>query len=218
MGSVSLLERYQRISSDLAGSSARLIAVSKTQPVSMIEELYRAGHRDFGENYVQELLAKDRELKERGISDLRWHFLGHLQTNKVRQLLPIVHAIHSVDSVRLAQEISKRATGPVRIFIEVNVEGESTKSGFNPQELTDVLPQIGTLPHVEVRGLMCIPSPEGGGSGRAFRELRALKELHRVHLGVGELSMGMSEDYGVAIREGSSWVRVGTALFGPRKP
>ncbi len=215
---MSLIERHRTLLAALSGGQAGLIAVSKTHGADLIEALYRAGQRDFGENYVQELLEKDRELKARGISDIRWHFLGHLQTNKVRQLIPVVHAIHSVDSLRLASEISKRAIGPVRVFIEVNVEGEPTKSGFNPGDLTEVLPQVAGLPHLEVRGLMCIPSREGGVSGRAFRELRSLRDVHRAHLGAGELSMGMSEDYEVALREGSSWIRIGTALFGPRKP
>jgi PLP dependent protein len=211
-----LLERYSGILKALEGTGARLIAVSKGQSVEHIQELYRAGQRDFGENYVQEILAKHQTLSSRGITDIRWHFLGHLQTNKVKQLVPLNPVIHSLDSVRLAQEISKRATGRVQVLVEVNVESEPSKTGVLPGGLAELLSGVSGLAGLEVRGLMCIPSREGGRSGEAFRNLRALRDAHRERLGPGELSMGMSEDFEVASREGSSWVRVGTALFGPR--
>jgi hypothetical protein len=128
--------------------------------------------------------------------------------------------IHSVDSIRLAEEISKRALAAglrTQVLVEVNVDGEASKSGVQPSELGAILPVVSRLPGVELRGLMCIPSRDGGLSGEAFRNLRALRNEYLALLGPGELSMGMSEDFGVAAREGSSWVRVGTALFGPRR-
>ncbi len=213
-----MLDRYRAILKALEGTPARLIAVSKVHPIAKIQELYHAGQRDFGENYVQELLQKDAELKSRGITDIRWHFLGHLQTNKVKSLLPVVAFIHSVDSIKLAKEVAKRAVSPVDVFVEINVENEPTKSGFLPEQIGTALGEIAALPNLRVRGLMCIPSPEGGRSGLAFRQLKALRDQHRDLLGPGELSMGMSDDYELAAREGSSWVRVGTALFGPRNP
>jgi len=213
-------EAYHRIQAALAGTGARLIAVSKGQPLEKIEALYRLGQRDFGENYVQELLAKSPELAARGLEGIRWHFIGHLQTNKVRALVPIVQEIHAVDSLRLAEEISRRSQGAGKrlpVLIEVNLEAEPSKSGITPEALGGLAEALSRLPGVELRGLMCIPSREGGLSGEAFRRLRALRDAHSGLLGPGELSMGMSEDFEVAAREGSTWVRVGTALFGPRK-
>ncbi len=214
-----MIERYREISSAVLAGSARLVAVSKGQPFEKIAELYRAGQRDFGENYVQELSEKASLAREAGFTEIRWHFLGHLQTNKVKQLLPLVFMIHSVDSSRLAEEISRRAVlagAHCPVLIEVNVDGEDTKSGVEAGELGQFLSGLAGLPGIEVRGLMCIPSREGGLTGAAFRRLRALRDEHRSRLGPGELSMGMSEDYPVALREGTTWVRVGTALFGPR--
>lgn len=194
-----------------------LIAVSKVQPVSAIERLYQLGQRDFGENYVQELLEKAQELEARGLLGIRWHFLGHLQNNKVKALLPVVHAIHSVDSLRIAEEISKRATQAVCCFLEVNLDGERSKSGFGPGEVIEVAQKVGSLPQIDLRGLMTIPAPRTGAESQAvpFRTLRELERRCRPATR-GELSMGMSEDFEVAIAEGSTLVRVGTRLFGQR--
>ena len=204
--------------------NADLIAVSKFHSVENILEAYAAGQRDFGENYVQELLEKDARLRERGIEDIRWHFIGHLQSNKVKQLLPIVSVIHTVDSVKLANEISKRwhalgRAGPLPMFLEVNVDREESKAGFDPDSLLAALPELQALPGLDWRGLMCIPSPEGGVSGQSFRHLVELEGRCRP-MTQGELSMGMSEDYVVALREGEAaskvWVRIGTGIFGRR--
>lgn len=195
-----------------------LVAVSKTQPADAIEALYHLGHRDFGENYVQDLVLKATDLASRGLPEISWHFIGHLQTNKVKALLPHVACIHSVDSEKLAQEISKRATedgrkNPVQIFLEVNVSGEPTKSGFHPSEIRAVAAEIAKLSKIELYGLMCIPAP---GTGlRAFQTLRELETSCRPATS-GGLSMGMTDDFELAIQEGATHVRVGTALFGPR--
>ena len=214
-----MLERYRAIQAEVGPRSGRLVAVSKGQPFDKIAELYRAGHRDFGENYVQEMAEKAALAASAGLVGIRWHFLWHLQTNKVKQLLGHVFMIHSVDSRRLAEEISKRAMAAglkVPVLIEVNVDAQESKSGVAPEGLGTLITEIASLPGIEIRGLMCIPSREGGLTGEAFRYLRALRDEYQTRLGPGELSMGMSEDYPVALREGATWVRVGTALFGPR--
>jgi pyridoxal phosphate enzyme (YggS family) len=198
-----------------------LIAVSKTQSADSVEALYRLGHRDFGENYVQELVQKAEELERRGCQGIRWHMIGHLQTNKVKQVLPFVSAIPSVDSLKLAQEISKRAAtlrqSKVPIFLEVNLEGESTKSGVAPSDVRAWVDRAAGFESLDLQGLMCIPRPVPGGLRGPFDELRRLEESLRP-LSKGQLSMGMSDDFELAIECGATHVRVGTALFGPRKP
>lgn len=218
MDSKSLGDRYSEIVEQLAGFSATLIAVSKTRTADEIEVLYRMGHRDFGENYVQELLEKDRQLSSRGIGDIRWHFIGHLQSNKVKALLPRVAIIHSVGSIGVAREISKRAIQPVKVLLEVNLDAEVSKSGFEPEKLNEVLQELSTLKNLAISGLMCIPSPSRQSVRSPFVRLRELREAHAAFLGPGELSMGMSADYPEALQEGSRWIRIGTALFGPREP
>jgi pyridoxal phosphate enzyme (YggS family) len=223
----SLNERYRAIQDRILEQGKRskrsqavhLIAVSKKQSIEMIQELYRLGHRDFGENYVQELIEKAEELKRRGCSEIRWHFIGHLQTNKVKALMPYVYAIHAVDSLRLASEISKRwmALGKgskLSIFLEVNIDRESSKAGVSPDEAVALATQLNTLEGLELQGLMCIPAAEENSRSR-FIELRALEEKCRPSTR-GLLSMGMSSDFEVAIQEGATHVRVGTALFGER--
>lgn len=216
MASKSLADRYSEIVDQLAGFSATLIAVSKTRTADEIEVLYRMGHRDFGENYVQELLGKDRELSSRGISDIRWHFIGHLQSNKVKVLLPRVALIHSVDSIGLAREISKRAMRPMKILLEVNLDAEPSKSGFEPASLAEALKELSTFKNLAISGLMCIPSTNHESVRTPFARLRELRDANATLLGSGELSMGMSADYVEALQEGSRWIRIGTALFGPR--
>lgn len=217
-----LRERYQAIAKKIPADRVTLLAVSKTHPAEAIEALYRLGHRDFGENYVQELVAKAEDLKARGITDIRWHFIGHLQTNKAKALAPYLFAIHSIDSEKLARELAKRheAAGsaqPIRAFIEVNIDEEESKSGVAPSEAPALAETLSKLPQLDLRGLMCIPSSEGGQSGEAFRKLREL-ELRCRPWTKGELSMGMTQDFETAIREGSTHVRVGTAIFGSRPP
>ena len=198
-----------------------LIAVSKTKPVSMLEEIYDEGIRDFGENKVQELTEKYETMAK----DIRWHMIGHLQRNKVKYLVDKVELIHSVDSLRLAQEISKEAwkkNVEVDILIEVNVAGESTKFGSTAEDTLQLIKEVAMLPAVHIKGLMTIaPFVEDAEENRKyFRQLSQLavdiaeKNIDNVTMDV--LSMGMTGDYQVAIEEGATHVRVGTGIFGHR--
>ena len=196
-----------------------LIAVSKTKPVSMIEELLPGGTRDFGENKVQELCDKYEQLPK----DIRWHLIGHLQRNKVKYVVDKACLIHSVDSLRLAEAISaegqkKGITVPV--LIEVNVAGEETKFGVKPEEAEGLIREIAKLPSISVQGLMTIaPYVENPEDNRVhFASLKKLcvdnKNIDNVSMDI--LSMGMTGDYEVAIEEGATMVRVGTGIFGER--
>lgn len=206
-------ERAEKVGRDPA--TVTLIAVTKMHPFETIEELYRLGQRDFGENYVQELLGKAEQAAARGLSEIRWHFIGHLQSNKVKSLLPVVHAIHSVDSAKLAQEISKRAERKTPIFLEINVDEEESKSGAKPAEILPLFRAVRELPNIEIRGFMCIPAP--GDNQRTRLAFRKLRELAAQMIGArAECSMGMSDDFEIAIEEGSRFIRVGTALVGAR--
>ena len=198
-----------------------LIAVSKTKPVSMIEELLPLGVRDFGENKVQELTAKEEELPK----DIHWHMIGHLQRNKVKYVVDKDCMIHSVDSLRLAQEISKEAVKHdlvMPVLVEVNVAGEESKFGVSVEEAPSLVEEISKLPGIHVNGLMTIaPYVEDPEENRSvFRNLRKLsvdigeKNFDNVTMNV--LSMGMTGDYEVAIEEGATHVRVGTGIFGER--
>ncbi len=189
-----------------------LVAVSKTQPAEAVREAYAAGQRDFGENYAQEWREKADALAD--LADLRWHFIGALQTNKVKYLAGRVAAIHTVDRVELAREISRRfaAKGAVaRVYLEVNVAGEASKSGCAPADAPALAEAVRALPAVELVGLMTIPPADEDPRPR-FRALRELRD----RLGVAGLSMGMSGDWRVAVEEGATCVRIGTALFGER--
>lgn len=204
-----------------ANKDTRLIAVSKTKPVSMLKEAYDAGVRDFGENKVQEILDKYDKLP----SDIRWHMIGHLQTNKVKYIADKVYMIHSVDSVKLAVEISRRAIQAGRvipILIEINIGNEDSKFGIKPDELEDLLSQIADLEGIKISGLMCVaPYTESAEENRVyFKQMKQLsvdimqKNIDNVFMNV--LSMGMSGDYEVASSEGATYVRVGTGIFGER--
>ncbi len=198
-----------------------LIAVSKTKPLEDLEEAYRLGVRDFGENKVQELVDKAEKMP----ADVRWHMIGHLQRNKVKYIVDKVFLIHSVDSFRLAEEISKEAGKhgtTADILIEVNVAGEESKFGVRPDEAEALIRQIATLPAVRVKGLMTIaPYVENAEDNRKyFAQLKQLsvdiadKNIDNVSMKI--LSMGMTGDYQVAIEEGATMVRVGTGIFGER--
>lgn len=199
-----------------------LIAVSKTKPISAIFEAYESGIRDFGENKVQELIDKYEQLP----NDIRWHMIGHLQRNKVKYVVDKVYLIHSVDSLRLATEISKEATKKntsVNILIEVNIAEENTKFGITDfRILVDLLKEISQLPNIRVKGLMTVaPYPENAEENRVFfSKLRQLavditrENIDNIDMDV--LSMGMTGDYEVAIEEGATYVRVGTGIFGER--
>lgn len=198
-----------------------LIAVSKTKPMSMIEELLPLGVVDFGENKVQELTAKEEALP----SGIHWHMIGHLQRNKVKYIVDKACLIHSVDSLRLAETVSQEAEKKgvtANILIEVNVAGEDSKFGVSPDETAALAEAISKLPNIAVRGLMTIaPFVENAEENReVFRNLRKLsvdieeKKFNNVTMAV--LSMGMTGDYEVAIEEGATMVRVGTGIFGER--
>lgn len=199
-----------------------LIAVSKTKPVGMLQEAYDAGTRDFGENRVQELMEKMPVLP----ADIRWHMIGHLQRNKVKYIVGKVWMIHSVDSLELAEEISKEAVKKqvtVRILLEVNVAEEESKFGVTVQEALGLAEAAAKLPGIRVEGLMTIaPYTEVPEENRIyFQRLKQLsvdiydKNIDNVNMNV--LSMGMTGDYSIAVEEGATYVRVGTGIFGERK-
>ncbi len=196
--------------------SVRLVAVSKKKSEAMIREAYAAGQRDFGESYAQELRDKARALAD--LTDLRWHFIGHLQANKAKYVAPVAALVHALDDVALGRELAKRAGGRnLPVLVEINVGGEAQKSGVLPQAAFELCRQLLEVPTLELRGLMCLP-PEGEPARPFFAKLRELgAELSR-QLGqpLPELSMGMSADFEDAVREGSTIVRVGTAIFGER--
>lgn len=208
-------------------SAIRLVAVSKTKPVSVIREAYEAGQRDFGENYVQELSEKADALRD--LPDLRFHFIGHLQRNKAKVAARIASVVHTVDSARLAAELGKRVAeldsdpgagkrAPLTVLVEVNVGGEAQKSGCEPGDLDTVLAAIERDPSLRLSGLMTVPPfTEDPRAARPFFE--SLLRLRDAHGGVArlpELSMGMTRDLEPAIETGATIVRVGTAIFGQR--
>jgi len=208
----------------LAGKDCRLIAVSKTHPVERIKEAYDVGQRIFGENKVQELVAKQAELPK----DIEWHMIGHLQSNKAKQLVPVVSLIHSVDSFKLLEEINKQAKKVNRIIaclLQVHIAKEETKFGFDEAELIDLIQsgKITALDSVKVIGLMGMAT-FSNNKEQVRNEFKSLKKLFDqiakmnlpANMEMKELSMGMSQDYQVAIEEGSTLVRIGTAIFGSR--
>jgi pyridoxal phosphate enzyme (YggS family) len=194
------------------GPGVTLVAVSKSQPAEAIREAYAAGQRDFGENYVQEWREKAEALA--GLGGLAWHFIGSLQTNKVKYLAGRVALVHTVDREELGREIARRwekAGARARVLVEVNLGGEASKGGCAAGAVPSLVEQLRALPALDVAGLTCIPPPDEDPRPH-FRELRALRD----RLGLVELSMGMSGDYPVAIEEGATIVRIGTAIFGER--
>lgn len=221
------LEQVRKRIKDACDSAGRdkdevtLIAVSKTKPLSMLKEAYEAGVRDFGENKVQELTEKIPEMPE----DVRWHMIGHLQRNKVKFIVGKVFMIHSVDSLRLAEEISREAlrqNTEVNILLEVNVAGEESKFGATLEETEEFVRSVSKLPGIHICGLMTIaPYVENSEDNRQyFKKLKQLsvdierKNIDNVCMKV--LSMGMTGDYPVAVEEGAAYVRVGTGIFGER--
>ncbi len=197
-----------------------LLAVTKTHPADMVAEAVRLGVTHFGENKVQEAKAKIPNSPGRA----RWHFIGHLQSNKCRDAVELFEMIESVDSLALAQEINKRAEAAAKtmpVLLEVNVAGEASKFGYQPERMLAELNELNALPRLEIHGLMAIPpfSPVPERTRPYFRRLRELKEQAEAVLGapLPHLSMGMSGDFEVAIEEGATIVRVGTALFGERR-
>lgn len=195
----------------------RLICVSKFNPISAIQEAYDTGERDFGESHVQELLPKYEALPK----DIRWHMIGHLQTNKVKQIVPFVHLIQSVDSIRLMEVIQKEAAKigrMVNILLEVHVAHEEAKSGFLPEELPEALEALKRMPNIHLKGLMTMATNTEDETEirRCFHEARALMEALQLTPPDYQLSIGMSSDYRLAIEEGSTMVRIGSTIFGER--
>lgn len=202
-----------------AGHPVRLLAVSKTQPAAAVRALATCGQREFGENYVQEALAKQRELADIG---LVWHLIGPLQSNKCREVAAHFDWLQSLDREKLIAPLNRyRADGrpPLNVLIQVNVDGEASKSGCAPEAVAALAEQVAAAPRLRLRGLMAIPEPHPDFERRraAFRRMRELCDaLRRDHAGVDTLSLGMSEDFELAIEEGATLVRIGTALFGAR--
>jgi pyridoxal phosphate enzyme (YggS family) len=197
-----------------APGAVRLIAVSKGQPAAAIRAAYAAGQREFGENYVQELLRKASELSD--LPDLRWRFIGRLQRNKAKDVVQVGCSVDSVDAFALAEALSKRVTthAHIEVLLQVDVDREPQKGGVLPEGAAALAAQVRALPGLSLRGVMAIPraSDDAESARPSFRALRALA----AQLSVQELSMGMSADVEVAIEEGATMVRIGTAIFGPR--
>lgn len=215
---------FKEIVSELSAAHVTLVAVSKTKPAADIQELYDLGQRDFGENYVQEVVEKQKLLP----ADIRWHFIGHLQSNKVKQLLPFVYMIHGVDSSRLLKEINKQASKNNRVvpvLLQVHIAMEETKFGLDEGELEAIADIIPGLQNVVVKGLMGMASFTDNHEivRSEFRRLKSLYDrmnaLYAIRVpgfAFTTLSMGMSADYHIAIGEGSNMVRIGSLLFGER--
>ena len=202
-------------------ATVELLAVSKTHPVAVIQEAVEAGQLLFGENKVQEILAKAPQLP----AELHWHLIGHLQSNKVRKVLPLVKAIHSIDSLDLARDVNRIATElglTAEVYLEVNLAEESTKHGFKVEAVRANLEALHALDRLSIQGVMCIPPFEADPelSRPYFTRLRELRDELEKSGGklLPLLSMGMSHDFEIAIEEGATLVRVGSALFGERQP
>jgi pyridoxal phosphate enzyme (YggS family) len=213
------VEKYNEIIAEL--KDVKLVAVSKTKPNADIEALYQLGQKDFGENYVQELVDKQAALPK----EINWHFIGHLQSNKVKYIAPFVHLIHGVDSLKLLVEINKQAIKCNRVIdclLQVHIAQEETKFGMDESELKEVFAQIDQLKNVNLRGLMGMAS-FSDDMQKVRNEFRVLKtyfeQFRSSTINNGQwaiLSMGMSGDYKIAVEEGSTMVRIGSLLFGER--
>lgn len=212
---------YQSIIAELEPEHVTLVAVSKTKPISDISTIYNLGQRDFGENYVQEFVEKVPQLPV----DINWHFIGHLQSNKVKYIAPFVHLIHGVDSFKLLQEINKQAYKNNRIIkclLQVHIADEATKFGFDATELESVIQQLDGLNNIKINGLMGMASfsDDVAKVTNEFKKLKVLfdkyAQLSTINCQLSTLSMGMSGDYELAIKQGSNMVRIGSLLFGAR--
>ncbi len=221
MNESSLSERYahllQRIQAARTTTAVHLLAVSKHQPADAVRALYTLGQRDFGENYVQEAQAKQQELAD--LKGLVWHFIGPLQRNKTAAVAEHFSWVHSLDRLILAQRLSAQrppSKPPLQVCLQVNISDEDSKSGCASAQLVELAAAVRELPGLRLRGLMAIPAPDDLGAFQRLAELQM--QLNEQGYGLDTLSMGMSADLEEAIAAGATWVRVGTALFGPRKP
>lgn len=216
-------ENYHRILAEAKAKNATLVAVSKTKPIEDILELYNLGHRDFGENYVQELVEKQAQLP----ADIRWHFIGHLQSNKVKYIAPFVHLIHGIDSLKLLKEVNKQGEKQNRIIgvlLQIHIAQEETKFGLDEEELKTLLSgeEVKHLQYISIQGLMGMASFSDDKNlvRREFQTLKKHFDQHAQHqtpnTKLQTLSMGMSGDYEIALEEGSNMIRVGSLLFGAR--
>src|SRR6266516_1417125 len=228
MAVASIAENLERVYEQIAQAASKvghaaqeieLVAITKTHPAEKVREAIEAGQTLFGESRVQEARAKIPELP----SNLRWHFVGHLQKNKIRHALPLFEMIHSVDSLGLAQEINRIAEEEgmhPRVLLEVNVAGEGSKFGFKPDNLREQMEELLALPRLSILGLMTIPplAEEAEASRKYFVQLRALRDRLQAEFRVdlAQLSVGMTQDFPIAVEEGATLVRVGTAIFGER--
>ncbi len=211
------LPAYFQLCDEFSSKQVTLVAVSKTKPIEDIQVLYEAGQRDFGENYVQELCDKQAKLP----TDIRWHFIGHLQSNKVKYIAPFVHLIHGVDSESLLKEIDKQARKNNRVIdclLQMHIAQEETKYGLDATELTELLPKLPNYPNAHVVGLMGMASfSEDKNLVRSeFNTLAQTFQTFQTFQTAQTLSMGMSGDYPIAIEAGSNMVRIGSLLFGAR--
>ena len=214
------IENYLRIKEELKSFNAELIAVSKTKPASDIQELYDLGQRNFGENYVQELTEKIPQFP----SDLNWHFIGHLQSNKVKQIADLVHLIHGVDSIKLAKEISKFGLSKnkkINCLLQIFIADEETKFGLDRDEANELFKEYakGNLAGLQISGLMGMASfsDDKVKVGNEFKSLHNLfLEYRKSDSNIQILSMGMTGDYKIALDNGSNMIRIGSAIFGER--
>jgi len=223
IGSVTRRIQKATLKAGRKAGSVHLLAVSKTRPADDLRIAYKAGQRAFGENYLQEALDKMDALQD--LEAIEWHFIGPIQSNKTRQIAGAFAWVHSVDRLKIAQRLDEQrdsALPPLNICLQVNIDNEDTKSGCSLADLPELAEAIEEMPNLSLRGLMAIPDPDQPESElrSSFRKLaNALKRLRQEVPGCGPLdtlSMGMSGDLEMAIEEGSTWVRIGTALFGPR--
>jgi pyridoxal phosphate enzyme (YggS family) len=200
-------------------ATAQLIAVSKTKPVNDIREAYLAGQRQFGENYVQELATKAQELTD--LTQIRWHFIGPIQSNKTRDIAVYADVVHSIDRLKIAERLSaQRPVGKaaLQVLLQVNISREDSKSGILPEDLLPLARQVSTLPNIQLVGLMAIPAPAfNGDNQQAFAAMQQLSAALQAEFPqADQLSMGMSDDWQQAVLFGATMIRLGSAIFGAR--